>query len=157
MLRIGGPGFNGSGLFINWTIGGTDDVLDWPYSNSDLDRCWSNFVNHHHVFRLAFYEVQWFAGNKKGNTAVTTRFVLKLFAQAYILSQSISKSSEMWEALLISLISFVLLLILEWIVEKIVIAVSGMKLEQGIHEGKVNYALFAGSLHVAGALIIGSI
>lgn len=63
----------------------------------------------------------------------------------------------MWEALLISLISFVLLLILEWIVEKIVIAVSGMKLEQGIHEGKVNYALFAGSLHVAGALIIGSI
>ncbi|MGG1634345.1 DUF350 domain-containing protein [Paenibacillus sp. FSL A5-0031] len=94
---------------------------------------------------------------KKGNTAVTTRFVLKLFAQAYILSQSISKSSEMWEALLISLISFVLLLILEWIVEKIVIAVSGMKLEQGIHEGKVNYALFAGSLHVAGALIIGSI
>ncbi|MGO4694403.1 DUF350 domain-containing protein [Paenibacillus sp. 2TAB26] len=94
---------------------------------------------------------------KKGNTAVTTRFVLKLFAQAYILSQSISKSSEMWEALLISLISFVLLLILEWIVEKIVIAISGMKLEQGIHEGKVNYALFAGSLHVAGALIIGSI
>ncbi|MGO4181007.1 DUF350 domain-containing protein [Paenibacillus sp. MCAF9] len=94
---------------------------------------------------------------KKGNTAVTTRFVLKLFAQAYILSQSISKSSEMWEALLISLISFVLLLILELIVEKIVIAISGMKLEQGIHEGKVNYALFAGSLHVAGALIIGSI
>ncbi|OBZ10313.1 MULTISPECIES: DUF350 domain-containing protein [Bacillales] len=94
---------------------------------------------------------------KNGNTAVTTRFVLKLFAQAYILSQSISKSSEMWEALVISLVSFVLLLVLEWIVEKVVIAISGMKLEQGIHEGKVGYALFAGSLHVAGALIIGSI
>ncbi|CAM4216735.1 DUF350 domain-containing protein [Paenibacillus alkaliterrae] len=94
---------------------------------------------------------------KNGNTAVTTRFVIKLFAQAYILAHSIAKSSEMLEALVISLISFVLLLVLEWMVEKIVTAMSGMKLEQGIHEGKIGYALFVGSLHIAGALIIGSV
>lgn len=94
---------------------------------------------------------------KKGNLAVTTRFVIKLFAQGYILAHSISKSDDMLEALVISLISFVLLLVLEWIFEKLVARMAGLELENGIHEGKIGYALFAGSLHIAGALIIGAI
>ncbi len=36
---------------------------------------------------------------KKGNIAVTTRFIMKLFAQGYILSQSITKSNDLWQAL----------------------------------------------------------
>lgn len=94
---------------------------------------------------------------KRGNLAVTVRFVMKLLAQAFILSSSISKSSEMWEALVITLVSFVLLLIIEWLAEKLLAAVSGLRLEQGIVEGKIGYALIAGSLHVSGSLIIGAI
>jgi uncharacterized membrane protein YjfL (UPF0719 family) len=47
---------------------------------------------------------------KNGNTAVTTRFVMKLFAQGYILSQSITKANDLWQALLASAVSFVILL-----------------------------------------------
>ncbi|WP_274364772.1 DUF350 domain-containing protein [Paenibacillus thermotolerans] len=94
---------------------------------------------------------------KEGNMAVTTRFVMKLLAQAYILAQSIAKSSDMWEALLISVISFILLLILEWIARLVLSASMRLQLEKGIHEGKVGYALVAGSLHLAGALIIGAV
>lgn len=94
---------------------------------------------------------------KEGNIAVTTRFVMKLLAQAYILAQSIAKSSDMWEALLISVVSFVLLLVLEWIARLILSASMKLQLERGIHEGKIGYALVAGSLHLAGALIIGAV
>lgn len=94
---------------------------------------------------------------KNGNIAVTTRFVMKLFAQAYILGQSIAKSSDMWEALLISVVSFVLLLVLEWIARMILSASMKLELEKGIHDGKIGYALVAGSLHLAGALIIGAV
>ncbi|MBC8081100.1 MAG: DUF350 domain-containing protein [Gorillibacterium sp.] len=94
---------------------------------------------------------------KKGNLAVTTRFIMKLFAQGLILAHSINKSDDMLEALVISLISFVLLLVLEWIAEKLLALAAQFHLEKGIHEGKIGYALFAGSLHIAGALIIGAI
>lgn len=94
---------------------------------------------------------------REGNTAVTTRFVMKLLAQAYILGQSIYKSGSIWEALVISVVSFIVLLIVEWLFRLGLSAAGGFKLEQGIHEGKVNYALFAGSIHLAGALIIGAV
>ncbi|MFD1953525.1 DUF350 domain-containing protein [Paenibacillus thailandensis] len=94
---------------------------------------------------------------REGNTAVTARFVLKLIAQAYILGQSIAKSGDLWEALVISVVSFVVLFIVEWLFRIGLAAAGGIKLEEGIHEGKVNYALFAGSLHLAGALIIGAV
>lgn len=94
---------------------------------------------------------------KAGNIAVTTRFVMKLGAQAYILAQSIGQSTYMWEALLISVASFITLVIVEAIFRIVFSAAAGIKLEQGIHDGKIGYALIAGSLHIAGALIIGAV
>lgn len=93
---------------------------------------------------------------KKGNLAVTTRFVMKLFAQGYILASSISSSDHLWlwDALAISAISFVILFILEWMVRFVLKASVGLKLDEGTKQGKVAYALFAGSLHIVGALII---
>ncbi|GGG09747.1 DUF350 domain-containing protein [Paenibacillus abyssi] len=94
---------------------------------------------------------------KAGNVAVTTRFMMKLFAQSIILYQAISKSSDMWEALILSIVSFIVLLVLEWFIRILLKALIDLRLDQGIREGKVAYALFAGSIHLAGALIIGAI
>lgn len=94
---------------------------------------------------------------KNGNVAVTTRFVMKLGAQAYILSQSIDQSTYMWEALVISVVSFITLIIVEWIFRLVFALSADIQLEKGIHEGKVGFALIAGSLHIAGALIIGAV
>lgn len=94
---------------------------------------------------------------KKGNMAVTSRFIMKLFAQAYILAQSIAKSSVMWEAVVISIVSFVVLLILEWLARFLLKHFMAFDLEEGIQEGKTSKGLFAGSLHLAGALIIGAV
>ncbi|MBJ6363205.1 DUF350 domain-containing protein [Paenibacillus sp. GCM10012307] len=94
---------------------------------------------------------------KSGNVAVTTRFVMKLLAQAFILFQSITKSSLMWEAFLITIVSFVVLLIMESLFRFILDKSIGLRLDQGIREGKIAYALLAGSVHIAGALIIGAI
>lgn len=91
---------------------------------------------------------------KNGNIAVTTRFVLKLFAQGYILSHSITKSNDLWQALLASAISFFILFILQTIVEWLLKQWGGMDLVQGTKEGKIAYALLAGSLHVVGAFIL---
>ncbi|RNB80960.1 DUF350 domain-containing protein [Brevibacillus panacihumi] len=91
---------------------------------------------------------------KKGNMAVTIRFVLKLFAQGYILSQSINHANLLWTALLVSVISFVILFVLERIVEVIFRMAGGLNLEEGTQQGKVTHALLAGSLHVVGAMII---
>lgn len=93
---------------------------------------------------------------KQGNMAVTTRFVLKLFSQGYILSQSISKSDDLWLALLASFISFIILLILEKLAEFLLHKVAGIDLDSGTQQGQVSYALLAGSLHVVGALILGA-
>ncbi|MDQ0194245.1 DUF350 domain-containing protein [Paenibacillus wynnii] len=93
---------------------------------------------------------------KNGNMAVTTRFVLKLLAQAYILSSSISASSRLSEALIVSLISFFLLLVLERTVRVLLWKWGRMNLDHGTQQGKIGYGLVAGSLHIAGALIISS-
>ncbi|WP_309122275.1 DUF350 domain-containing protein [Paenibacillus sp.] len=94
---------------------------------------------------------------KAGNVAVTTRFMMKLIAQAYILGQSIAKSDVIWEAIIISVVSFVLLFVLEWLARTVLSKLTHFQLEEGIHEGKIANALFAGSLHLAGALIIGAV
>ncbi|AZN42137.1 DUF350 domain-containing protein [Paenibacillus albus] len=93
---------------------------------------------------------------KKGNVAVTSRFVMKLLAQAYILAQSISSSDHLGDALLASVISFVILLLIESLVEVALRSTVSLDLGEGTKEGKMSHALLAGSLHVAGALVIGS-
>jgi len=91
---------------------------------------------------------------KNGNLAVTTRFVMKLLAQSYILSSSISTSNELSQAMIISIVSFVLLLVLEKSVRLLLWRWGRLNLDHGTQQGKVGYGLLAGSLHIAGALII---
>ncbi|OPA74796.1 DUF350 domain-containing protein [Paenibacillus selenitireducens] len=91
---------------------------------------------------------------KKGNTAVTLRFVMKLVAQGYILSSSIAKSDSLWDGLVISVVSFIILLVLEWLVRMVLRSAFGLKLDEGTKEGLIPHALFGGSLHIVGALII---
>ncbi|MNI86201.1 hypothetical protein D3C73_1432680 [compost metagenome] len=91
---------------------------------------------------------------KKGNTAVTTRFVMKLLAQGYILSSSIAKTDSLWDGLVISFVSFIILLVLEWIVRMVLGRSFGLKLDEGTKDGYMSHALFGGSLHIVGALII---
>ncbi len=91
---------------------------------------------------------------KRGNAAVAVRFVMKLLAQGYILSQSIAKSNDLWEALVVSFVSFIVLLVLEALVRLILSLTAGLCLSEGAREGKIAYALVEGSLHMVGALII---
>ncbi|GED70662.1 DUF350 domain-containing protein [Brevibacillus reuszeri] len=91
---------------------------------------------------------------KNGNVAVTTRFVMKLFAQGYILSQSMLNSRDLFVALLVSVVSFIILFFLEKIVELILNKAAGLDLEQGTKQGKVAHAMLAGSFHIVGALIL---
>jgi len=91
---------------------------------------------------------------KAGNMAVTTRMVMKLFAQGFILSESISTSNVLMDAIVVSIVSFILLLILESIARLILRAWANLELDSGTQQGKVGYGLFAGSLHIVGALII---
>lgn len=91
---------------------------------------------------------------KAGNMAVTTRFVLKLLAQGYILSSSIAAYSSLGDALVVSIVSFWLLFILEKSVELLLGKWGKIDLDHGTRLGKIGYGLLAGSLHVTGALII---
>ncbi|WP_342435690.1 DUF350 domain-containing protein [Paenibacillus sp. FSL L8-0436] len=91
---------------------------------------------------------------KAGNMAVTTCFVLKLLAQAYILSASISTSKGLVDALIVSIVSFVLLFFLEKTVRLLLSRWGKLNLDYGTQLGKIGYGLLAGSLHVTGALII---
>ncbi|MFP3389684.1 DUF350 domain-containing protein [Brevibacillus sp. SIMBA_040] len=91
---------------------------------------------------------------KNGNVAVTTRFVMKLFAQGYILSQSMLNSRDLFVALLVSVVSFIILFLVEKIVELILSKAAGIDLEQGTKQGKVAHAMLAGSFHIVGALIL---
>lgn len=93
---------------------------------------------------------------KQGNTAVTTRFVMKLFAQGYILAQSLASSNDLWTALFVSAASFVILFALEKFVTLLLKNISRLDLDEGTQSGKVAYALLSGSLHITGALIITS-
>ncbi|TYP72737.1 DUF350 domain-containing protein [Paenibacillus methanolicus] len=94
---------------------------------------------------------------RRGNTAVAIRFVLKLLAQTYILSRSIATSDALGEALIVSAISFVILLVLESLFRIGLRSAARIDLDQGAQEGKSSHALLAGSLHVSGALIIGAL
>ena len=80
---------------------------------------------------------------------------MKLFAQGYILSQSITKANDLWQALLASAVSFVILLVVEMFIEFVLKKMSGLDLEEGTKEG-VAHAMLAGSLHIVGALILGA-
>ncbi|MNC24242.1 hypothetical protein D3C75_722930 [compost metagenome] len=91
---------------------------------------------------------------KAGNMAVTTRFVMKLLAQAFILSSSIAASNSLLDALLISLVSFLLLLILERTVRLLLANWGKLDLDHGTQLGKIGYGLLSGSLQITGALII---
>ena len=93
---------------------------------------------------------------KNGNTAVIVRFVMKLGAQGYILSRSIVTSDNLGEALVVSFVSFVILFVLEWIVEAVLRGLADLRLEDGVKNGIVGYGLIAGTLHLVGALIIGA-
>ncbi|AIQ24311.1 DUF350 domain-containing protein [Paenibacillus sp. FSL E2-8871] len=91
---------------------------------------------------------------KAGNMAVTTRFVMKLLAQAFILSSSIAASNSLPDALLISIVSFFLLLILERTVRLLLAKWGSLDLDHGTQLGKIGYGLLSGSLQITGALII---
>lgn len=91
---------------------------------------------------------------KAGNMAVTSRMIMKLLAQGYILSVSISTSNELLEAIVISIISFLVLLVLESIVRIMLRGWAKLDLDLGTQQGKLGYGLFAGTLHLVGALII---
>ncbi|MWV42327.1 DUF350 domain-containing protein [Paenibacillus sp. HJL G12] len=93
---------------------------------------------------------------KAGNMAVTARLVLKLLAQGYILSVSISTSNKLLEAVVVSIVSFLILLVLEAIVRVLLRLWAKLELDVGTQQGKVGYGIFAGSLHMVGALIITS-
>ena len=60
---------------------------------------------------------------------------MKLFAQGYILSQSITKANDLWQALA-SAVSFVILLVVEMFIEFVLKKMSGLDLEEGTKEGR---------------------
>lgn len=93
---------------------------------------------------------------KKGNNAVIVRFVMKLGAQGYILSRSIVTSDHLAEALLVSVVSFLILFVLERVVEWALGAIGDLRLAEGVKNGIVGHGLIAGTLHAVGALIIGA-
>lgn len=91
---------------------------------------------------------------KAGNNAVATRLVMKLFAQGYILSVAIGTSWSLGEAVLVSVVSFVILLILELIVRFLLKQMMGLDLDAGTKQGQIGYGLLGGALQIVGALII---
>ncbi|MNC36096.1 hypothetical protein D3C75_846040 [compost metagenome] len=93
---------------------------------------------------------------KNGNMAVTSRMIMKLFAKGYILSSSISTSNDLLEAIVVSVVSFIILLVIEHLVHYLLKIVAKFDLEAGTQQGKLGYGLFSGALHIVGALIISS-
>ncbi len=91
---------------------------------------------------------------KAGNNAVATRLVMKLFAQGYILSVAIGTSWSLGEAVLVSIVSFVILLVLELIVRFLLKKMMGLDLDEGTKQGHIGYGLLGGALQIVGALII---
>ncbi|AJE53795.1 DUF350 domain-containing protein [Paenibacillus sp. AK121] len=95
-----------------------------------------------------------FAEVKSGNMAVTVRMIMKLIAQGYILSGSIATANNLLEALVYSVIAFIILLVLEVIVRLLLRYWAQFDLDKGTQEGKIGFGLFSGALHLVGALII---
>ena len=88
--------------------------------------------------------------------SVTTRFIMKLFSQGYILAQAIRTSYSLSEALIVSVVSFIILLVIEMLVRYLLDRFSGFHLDNGTRDGKIAYALLAGLLHLTGAIIVAS-
>ncbi|WP_322906163.1 DUF350 domain-containing protein [Paenibacillus campi] len=91
---------------------------------------------------------------KAGNTAVAIRLVMKLFAQGYILSVSINTSWSLWEAVLVSIVAFVILLILEQAARLLLKSIAGLDLDEGTRQGLLGHGMMGGSLQLVGAFII---
>lgn len=91
---------------------------------------------------------------KAGNTAVAIRLVMKLFAQGYILSVSINTSWSLWEAVLVSIVSFVILLVLEQLARLLLKKIAGLDLDEGTRQGLIGHGLLGGALQLVGAFII---
>ncbi|MCQ4085565.1 DUF350 domain-containing protein [Saccharibacillus sp. JS10] len=91
---------------------------------------------------------------RRGNLAVTVRLVMKIFAQALILKYVLEGSSSIVDAWIISFISFIVLLALESAVEFILRKWGNLNLDEGTERGNVAHGLFAGTLHVIGAMVI---
>ncbi|GGJ32599.1 DUF350 domain-containing protein [Paenibacillus hunanensis] len=91
---------------------------------------------------------------KAGNTAVAVRLVMKLFAQGYILSVSINTSWSLWEAVLVSIVAFVILLILEQVARLLFKGIAGLDLDEGTRQGLIGHGLLGGGLQLVGAFII---
>lgn len=91
---------------------------------------------------------------RRGNLAVTIRLVMKIFAQALILKYVLEGSSSIVSAWIVSFISFVILLALESLVEFVLKKWGDLNLDEGTERGNVAHGLFAGTLHVIGAMII---
>jgi len=91
---------------------------------------------------------------KSGNTAVAIRLVMKLFAQGYILSVSINTSWSLWEAVLVSIVAFVILLILEQVARLLLKSIAGLDLDEGTRQGLIGHGLLGGGLQLVGAFII---
>lgn len=91
---------------------------------------------------------------RRGNLAVTIRLVMKIFAQALILKYVLEGSSSIVSAWIVSFVSFIILLALESAVEFVLRKWVGLNLDEGTERGNVAHGLFAGTLHVIGAMII---
>lgn len=91
---------------------------------------------------------------KAGNVAATTRLVMKLGAQAYILSASMATANKLSEALVYSLLAFLMLFVLEGSVRVVLRQWAKFDLDEGTQRGHVAHGLFNGSLYIVGALII---
>ena len=91
---------------------------------------------------------------RRGNLAVTIRLVMKIFAQALILKYVLEGSSSIVSAWIVSFISFIILLALESLVEFVLKKWGDLNLDEGTERGNVAHGLFAGTLHVIGAMII---
>lgn len=70
------------------------------------------------------------------------------------MSSSISVSYHLGDALIVSVISFIILLVIEAVVHFIIRRFAAFDIDGGMQQGKIGYGLFSGTLHMVGALII---
>lgn len=91
---------------------------------------------------------------KKDNRAVAIRFWQKIGAQAIIMYSSIRASEDLWNALLFSAVSFLILLVLEAIVRAVFKWIFKVNLDLETANGNWSCGLIGGALHVFGALIL---
>lgn len=91
---------------------------------------------------------------RNGQTAVAVRFVCKLGAHALIITRSMMISQVVWDAIVISVYAFVLLLIVQWIFDLFMKRFFHIDMARNIAENHMPSALLAGALHLVGAVIL---